>query len=182
MLPPPQTAARGFTLIELMVTLGIGAILLAIGAPSFVDTVKAYRLDAAHSAMRDALLLARDTARNESIAVSVCTSTTGATCTASSWKQGFIVFRDAGTAGTVDGADSILMWQKDAGSAVSIAAAVKSSGVAYARNYVQFGDDGKLDPYYALEFSSCTAGQFPFKINVQRGGFISTMRGSVKCP
>jgi len=34
-----RTSVRGFTMIELMVTIGIAAILLAVGAPMFVRTV-----------------------------------------------------------------------------------------------------------------------------------------------
>jgi type IV fimbrial biogenesis protein FimT len=177
---PPYTAG-GFTLIELMVTLGIAAILLALAGPSFVDTVTRYRLDAAHSSMRDALLLARETARNDLATVTVCASSSGTACTASSWQLGAIVFVDEDGDGTKDGVDTIIGKFDSFASGISISATVQSSGAAYARTYVQFSREGELDPAYALKFTSCAAGQQPHMTVVQRGGFISTARGDSTC-
>jgi prepilin-type N-terminal cleavage/methylation domain-containing protein len=177
----PFRKVRGVTLVEAMVVLSIAAILLAAGAPSFISTVSGYRLDSAHSAMRDALLLARDTARNESTAVTVCTSSNGTACTSSTWQGGFIVFRDAGTAGTVDSGDTVLSYQPAAASGITISAAVKATNAAFTRKYLQFEDDGKLDVTTAIEFTSCKSGKTPLKVSVQRGGFVSTTKGTTAC-
>lgn len=173
--------AGGFTLIELMVTLGIGAILLALAAPSFIETVTRYRLDAAHSAMRDTLLLARETARTDTATVTVCASSSGSACTNSSWQLGAIAFLDDDADGTLDKGETIVGKFESFASGISIAATVKSSGKSYSRTYVQFSGEGELDPNYALEFTSCAAGHAPYMIVVQRGGFISTARGEEAC-
>lgn len=177
----PYRSSGGFTLVEMLTVLAIGAVLLAVGVPSFTDTVSSYRLDSAHSAMRDALLLARDTSRNDTVAVSVCASSDGSSCTGGAWRDGFIVFTDAGTAGAVDGSDRVVSYQQAAAAGVAITATVKATGAAFTRTYLQFMDDGKLDVTTAIEFTSCKSKQWPLKVSVQRGGFISTTKGTTKC-
>ncbi|HET9646330.1 MAG TPA: GspH/FimT family pseudopilin [Burkholderiaceae bacterium] len=51
--------ARGFTAIELMVTIAIGAILLAVAAPSFRGLIVQQRMKVAASAITESLWLAR---------------------------------------------------------------------------------------------------------------------------
>ena len=53
---------RGFTLVELMVTLAVMAILMGIAAPAFVDFVRAVRASSTVSALNSALSLARSEA------------------------------------------------------------------------------------------------------------------------
>lgn len=53
---------RGFTLVELMVTLAVMAILMGIAAPAFVDFVRAVRASSTVSALNGALSLARSEA------------------------------------------------------------------------------------------------------------------------
>jgi type IV fimbrial biogenesis protein FimT len=173
--------AGGFTLIELMVTLGIGAIMLALGAPSFVETINRYKLDAAHTNMRDALLLARDTARNETALITLCASSSGTACTNSTWDTGVLLFRDEDGDGSKGDDETVVAAYDAAATAVSIAATVKTSGLTYSRTYIQFSAAGELDPSYALNFTSCAPRQTPYTITVQRGGFISTTRGSTEC-
>lgn len=92
--------SRGFTLLELMVTVGVAGVLLTVGVPSFVDVVRNNR--AATNA--NELLTAFSIARSESIRrganVSVCRSSDGETCSGS-WANGWIVVRDTQTTDTL---------------------------------------------------------------------------------
>lgn len=87
---------RGFTLIELMVTLAIAAILLTVGVPSFSDTIKNNRLIAQTNKFVGSVALARSEGVKTAQTVNMCPA--NATYTACSgntnWSTGWIVWID----------------------------------------------------------------------------------------
>ena len=88
----------GFTLVELMVTVTLSVILIAIATPSFVTLLASRAAQAAADSLVSDLRLARFEAIKLSRTVSVCSSISGDVCSDSaSWKDGWIVFVDAGT-------------------------------------------------------------------------------------
>lgn len=173
---------RGFTIIELMVVLAIGALLAGIAAPSFKNTIAKYRMGAESSALLDSLLLAREEARTSASPVSICTSNDGATCTASDWRDGYIVFRDASNAGTVDGGEVVLNRTAKAKTGITTVPTLQQSGAAFTRGYLQFGADGKLDTRAALVFTTCQSGYQPLLTAVQYNGSTSSSKGTGTCP
>lgn len=82
-------ASRGFTLIELMVTVALVAILLAIGIPSFKAVISANRLSAAANEMVASVQQARIEAIRRNAQTVMCRTTDGATCATgtASWSQ-----------------------------------------------------------------------------------------------
>ena len=95
----------GFSLIEVMVVIGIVSILATLAAPSFVDTLRRNRLSAAVSALQVSLSLARSEAVKRGADARV---TVAANTTAGVWTNGWTVFVDgtgtanAGVAPTAD--------------------------------------------------------------------------------
>lgn len=86
---------RGMTLIEVLVTLSVLAILLAVGVPAFNQFVVSNRLSAYSSDMLSTLTLARSEAIKRNSRVVLCKSADGESCAgAGSWNQGWIVFAD----------------------------------------------------------------------------------------
>jgi type IV fimbrial biogenesis protein FimT len=82
---------QGFTLIELMVTLAISAILLGIGVPSFRGMIENNRIAAASNDLVTGLQLARSEAINRGIPVVLCASSDQATCaTTPVWINGWV--------------------------------------------------------------------------------------------
>ena len=98
---------NGFTLVEVMVTLAIAAILL-FAAPSFVDIIKSNEQTTQANGLLFALINARDESIKRNAPVSVCQSDDGVDCGDAGWDQGWIVFVDENDAGTVDGDDRVL--------------------------------------------------------------------------
>ncbi|PNS09510.1 GspH/FimT family pseudopilin [Solilutibacter silvestris] len=90
-----RTAQAGFTLIELMASVAVLAILVAIGAPNLGRMAKAHRANAALNALTADLALARITAIARGKAVTACPSRDAATCMdGSDWTEGWLVFVD----------------------------------------------------------------------------------------
>lgn len=84
--------SRGFTLVELMVTIAVMAILLAIAVPSFTDAVLGSKLSSYANNFVASAHLARSEAIKRNAAVTLCASADGTSCaTAGGWQQGWIV-------------------------------------------------------------------------------------------
>ena len=106
-----QGPARGFTLVELVVTLSVMALMLVFGIPSMLDTLESSRVRAASAALNVALAHARTLAITRHARTVVCASADGLQCgPAREWNRGWIVFVDA------DGDD-----RRDADEPVSLA-------------------------------------------------------------
>ncbi|MGH8656829.1 MAG: GspH/FimT family pseudopilin [Gammaproteobacteria bacterium] len=99
-----------FTIVELMITLVLAAIILSAAVPSFRDLVQSNRITAQVNEFVTALNLARSEAIKRGVPVRVCTSVDSANCApAGGWQQGWIVFSDIDSDGTQDfGTDQCL--------------------------------------------------------------------------
>jgi len=104
----------GFTLIELMITIALVAIILVLAAPYFRETITNSKISAEANNLMASFNFARSTAARLNQPVTVCKkNAAGDDCTtADNWEQGWIIFNDLDKDGTVDsGADEIVLQQ-----------------------------------------------------------------------
>lgn len=88
----------GLTLVELLITLSIASILIAVATPSLTTVVKDTRLRVGANALQNSFALARSSAVSRSAFVTVCKSTNGTECVETGdWSQGWIIYE-----GTID--------------------------------------------------------------------------------
>lgn len=100
-------SARGFTLVELMITLAIAVILLTVAVPGF----QSFILNARRTMLANDLVLALAYAKSEAVKrgvrVTVCSRQDDTTCAGSTtWDTGWLVFVDNDGDGVVDASDT----------------------------------------------------------------------------
>jgi type IV fimbrial biogenesis protein FimT len=154
-----KNASRGFTLVEMLVTIAIVAMLTVLGLPSLRGTLERNAVSGQVNTFIGSLRYARSEAIKRGLSIKMCRAVnaesagtpacaTGSGNASPGWATGWIVFIDRNDNGTVDATDILLRAQEE----------ITSSGgiVAGAATIVFiFRPNGML--------ASSGAGQFTFK-------------------
>lgn len=93
---PPAHPARGITLLELITTLAVASVSLAIVVPSWVSVSQRSQLTGATNQLLTHLRYARSEAVTRGQMVTLCPSDDGENCSGDpfGWQRGYIVFVD----------------------------------------------------------------------------------------
>lgn len=112
---PPALQFRprfhGYTLIELVITTALLAILIQVAIPEMSGLLSAWQRDRATRSITDHLALARSEAIRWSRRVVMCSSLDGLNCapgTTKNWRSGWIVFQDLNVNGQFDAPDKLI--------------------------------------------------------------------------
>lgn len=142
--PEMKNRSDGFTLVELLVTIAILGILMAIALPNYQQFILNTRMTTQANEFLTMLNLTRSEAVKRNTRVTMCKSSNGTACVVTalseslaSWQPGWIVFVDGATAGIVDGTDTILRVQ---GALAGGSTLVGNSNVI---NYVSYVSNGR---------------------------------------
>lgn len=125
--------AHGFTLVELMVTVALVAILAGIGIPSFNNLVAQNRVISSINEFHAGLRLARSEAVKRNANVVFCASSNQSTCTGT-WGSGWLVYQDLDGDNTADNNEVIRV-----GDAVQTGFALTFSGGGTAITFLPRG-------------------------------------------
>lgn len=142
----------GFTLVELMVTIAIAAILLGVGVPSFRTVIENNRIAAASNDVVTGLQYARSEAIRRAVLVDFCGTADQATCNAGG-AAGSIVRTAAG--------EVLRLWPAPA------------NGVAIVAPTVQFSPLGAA---VAARCFRITLGGLERSVNVSASGTVTTVK------
>lgn len=165
---------RGFTLVEMIITVAISAILLSIAIPGFQSLIKKNQIATQANDLIVDLALARSEALKRATKVSMCTSTNGAACTTSSWTAGRMIFTDSGDPGKLDGADAVLRVSSSLAEGVSLTGAPAAIG-----NYIQYSPTGEVASSGNLTL--CKKGVKGRIISISKTGRVSSQETSAIC-
>jgi len=159
---------RGYTLIELMLTLTVLSVLLGLAIPSFRDMVRNNRITAQTNEFVGSLNFARSEALKRSNPVTACASDDGATCSGDNdWSTGWVVFADVNANGLLDNAEVALQTWPAIDGGITLSATT--------RPFVRFGATGVSSgsETFALLKPGCT-GNFAREITVGTTGRVGS--------
>ena len=178
----PHMPYKGFTLIELIITITILAILLTVAIPSFRALIINNRITTQANDFVSDISYARAEAVRRNTRVTVCYSTTGAACTpGATWTAGWIIFTDPAVYGVVNAGETILRVHGP----LTTGATLVNTGF----DYFQFFPSGIVNgvagggvPGTAGYFTLCQPGYFGriFKFNTT--GRINISTTAATCP
>lgn len=151
-MPNVNRRLRGFTLVELMVTLSVLAIVLGLAAPSFRDFILNNRLTAQINDLVADISLARSEAAVRGVRVTMCTSADLNVClnAGNIWQSGRIVFIDSNSNGTRESTEQILKRSESLGSSNTLIASGFSN-----TTFLSFKPYGGLEPATGGSFKLC---------------------------
>lgn len=102
-----EPVQRGLTLIELLITLSIFAILTMLGSFGWSTTIAKSHADSAAHSVREFMAFARISAINHNVFVTLCPSQNQVVCS-ENWHDQWIVFTDKNKNKTIDEQDQLL--------------------------------------------------------------------------
>jgi len=99
---------RGITLVEILVTLSVAALLAAVAIPSMTGFVQRHRATAALNQMIGAVQFTRNAAVTTRTTATLCPGTDGACGARNSWHVGALTFLDRNRDGRRDPGEALL--------------------------------------------------------------------------
>ncbi|MET3931163.1 GspH/FimT family pseudopilin [Lysobacter soli] len=163
-----SSASRGFTLIELMITIAVLAIGSALAYPAFTSVIKSNRIATSTNGLLAAFNLARTEAIRSNRGGGVCPSTSGAQCDGADWNVGYLAYTDMDSSGTFTTGDTAIRYF-EGNSALRLTAVANGGGVSQ----IPFDRTGRTSQQaeLTLKLADCSTGQdYQRLITLKRSG------------
>lgn len=165
--------SKGFTLVELMVTIAVVAILGTIAYPSFQSTIRSNRVAASQNELLGVLNLARSDAVRNNRGGGVCGSSSGTSCDGG-WATGIMAFADSNGDGAFQNTETVLRYF----------AVTNGLTVSGPDALIAFDARGRrragADQVVTIQPAQCGSGTLRRAITVNASGQIKTAREACK--
>lgn len=163
-----RTLNRGFSLVELMITLGVAGILATLAGPSVRDMILNSRISSTASDLHVDLSVARSEAGRRSVRVALCKNATGVTkdtacSTTSTWADGWLMFIDTNANGSLDAGETLLRVRQ----ALPSGTTVTATGLT---DFIQAKPVGSMAPAGSWKICDSRTGNFGRQISVTATG------------
>lgn len=185
--------ARGFTLVELMITLAVAAILLVIAVPSFQNMIASNRLITTANELVGAINVARMEAIKRNNSTQFCSNTTanntgdtlGAACSAITPSSGAVVVQTGGNPATVQvraGAAGLTLPVQLHGDIVAIRFNGQGLGYQAGTTSAPFDSTSTGTPVADICTPPISSSNNHVVINMTAGSIITTTPSKGACP
>jgi len=168
---------NGFTLIELMVTLSIAAILLTIGVPSLNKLISKNKITSQNNILISFLQNARMEAVKQNRTAEVCVDDTPSTnsCDGNDWTTGLKLWIDQNNDNTVDTNEVIRLYNASPSDITISAAGFTNS------NFIKYGATGISESTGTFDIcNSSQSAESGSRITINNTGRVSS--SSIICP
>jgi len=171
----------GFTLIELMVTVAVAALVVGLGVPSILHTLARHAIDAQAEELQDAVRVGRSEAMKRSGPVVLCrteeSNPTHCAGSGGSW-QTWVLFTDAARSGTFAAGDSMLRQHQDASKRTTVTA--DAASILFEATGIAHADTGPAVIVLAERGAADPAQQRQVCVNPR--GDVAIVAGDTRCP
>jgi type IV fimbrial biogenesis protein FimT len=191
MIRPPAVHARlarsrrrgGFTLVELMVTVAVAAIVVAMGVPSFLRALARHAILAHAEELQDAVRIGRNEAMKRSGPVLLCRTEAASPghCagTSGNW-QTWLLFADLARSGAFAAGDPILRQHVDTSARMTVTS--ETSAIRFEATGIAHADTGAATIVLAPADSSGNDRALQRQVCVNPRGEVAIVEGGAACP
>ena len=185
--PAAFAPTRGFTLVELMVTLAIAGIVVALGAPSFLRALARHAIAAQAEELQDAVRVGRNEAMKRSGPVVLCRTeaSSNSQCAGSggSW-QTWLLFADVDRNGSFNAGDALLRQHLDPSNRMTVVSTAAS--IRFEATGIAHSDAGAvtfmLSPAGASSEPGGSDRALQRQVCVNPRGDVAVIAGDATCP
>ena len=176
---PVRSAA--FTLIELVVTLAIAALIVGVGLPAFHDWLAAVQLADHAKQIAESMTRARTEAIRRGHRVNLCKAPDRRQCiNRGGWDAGYIVYVDVNRDGQLSGDESILAIEGRAPPGITVAANRPLDNYV---SYTSLGHARMLNGALQMgTFTVCRTGQRALHVVLAGSGRVRIEKSDRRCP
>jgi type IV fimbrial biogenesis protein FimT len=178
-------AVRGFTLVELAITLVVLSVLMALAAPLFTGMSNGNRLTSDANEIIAAMQIARSEAVRRNARTSFCQSSNGTSCSNSATWQGWLVFADANRDDIVDADEIVRTGAIEAPMRIITSSNIASSRVLFRPDGLAYNGNNMLEANIRVCLAVTDPALNARDINISIGGRISVrapINGAGACP
>lgn len=176
-----RTAASGWTLVELLMALAIGAALITLAIPSYHGWIADQKLANHARALASSMSLARSEAIKRGARVNLCNSADLRSCAAKgSWDSGFLMYVDVNRDGNVDAGEPVLRIEGPAAEGIHVSANAPIDDYV---SYTSLGQARLLSG--ALQMGTmrvCLRGRAQLQVVLANSGRVRIEKTETVCP
>ena len=169
----PARAVRGFTLVELAVTVVVLSVMMAMAAPLFTGMTNGNRLTSNANEIVAAMQIARSEAVRRNASTFFCESDNGTTCTNNSPWRGWLVFADADNDTVVDADEIVRTGVIEVPTQVIASPSITNRRVLFRADGLAYAGNNMLEANMRVCLPVTNPGQNVRDINIAIGGRIA---------